>query len=181
MNPFSAWNAVGAVPCTRGWSEQALVTLMWGEHTRALQTRFNPLLQDLLALGPLQVTATNQVGALEIQASMSWHHGNHERGRIGTRDIDIDIDFRRIGAVVATGTRSQSVLSRAIRLFDQYGDALISVSPSQTIGAAAFQAFVDQYTRCVPPLLPDATPRPARPRPTRIIDIDGALKRWTDS
>ena len=68
MNPFSAWTAVGAVPCTRGWSEQALVTLMWGEHTRPLQTRFQPLLRDLLALGPLDVVAPNQVGALHIQA-----------------------------------------------------------------------------------------------------------------
>ena len=181
MNPFSAWTAVGAVPCTRGWSEQALVTLMWGEHTRALQTRFKPLFLDLLELGPLNVVTTNRVGALHIQADLTWHHGNDGAGCIGTDTIDIDIDFGHINAIVATGTQSQTILSRAIRLFDPYGDVAVSVSPTPALSSTAYQSVVDRYTRCVAPLLPDATPQPARPRPRRIVDIDGALKRWTDS
>mgnify|MGYP000035023902 CR=1 FL=1 len=182
MTPFSAWSSAGAIPTHRGWSEQALLSLLWGDHASPLETRWASLFRDLTKLGPQHIVASNQVGALGIYAPMSWLHGDRNGGRIGTTGVDIDLDFQRIGAAFATGAPRSGVLPASVRLFDKYGDALLTLAQGPHVDPAAFRDFVARHTRLAPSPLPTvAHPEGTSPvdRPS-ITTLDAALEAWSD-
>jgi putative heme degradation protein len=180
MNPFSAWSAVGAVPSERGWSEQTLLSLLWGDHVKPLQTRWASLFRDLTSLGAQHVVATNQVGALGVYAPLSWIHGDGRGGRLGTTGVDIDLDFERIGAAFATGAPRCGVLPRSVRLFDRYGDALLTLAKGPGVSCESFQAFVKNHGRPAPSPLPTVKPLHASARPGQPENVDTAIQAWAE-
>ena len=180
MTPFSAWSVAGALPPARGWSEQALLSTMWGEHATPLEARYRGLIQALGQLGPQQVVASNQVGALGLFAPLEWLDGDQNGARFGTTGVDIDIDFRRIGALFATGAPRAGVLPPTIRMFDQYGDGLLTLAPGPRVDRARFEAFVRQHQRAAAPPLPQRPPPAPRPPEARpgARKLQSAVEDW---
>jgi putative hemin transport protein len=180
MTPFSAWSVAGALPPARGWSEQALLSTMWGEHATPLEARYQSLIHALGLLGPQQVVASNQVGALGLFAPLAWQAGDQNEARLGTTGVDIAIDFRRIGALFATGAPRTGVLPPAIRLFDHYGDGLLTLAPGPRIDRARFEAFVRRHRRAAAPPLPQRPPPAPRPLEARpgARKLQAAVDDW---
>ena len=180
MTPFTAWSSAGALPAERGWSEQALLSLLWGDHVSPLEARWESLFRELMGLGRQHIVTTNRVGALGILAPLEWEHGDRSGGRIGTAGVDIDLDFRRIGAAFATGAPREGVLAPAVRLFDKHGHALMMLAQGPGSDRAAFRAFVARHTRAAPAPLPHR----ALPSAPGLLDIpsgkavDQALDEW---
>ena len=180
MTPFSAWSSVGAVPSRRGWSEQALLTLLAGEHACPLQTRWTALFEALTRLGPQQVVATNAVGALGVLAPLEPLSGDDARIRLGGPSVHLALDPSQLGAALATGAPRAGVLPPAVRLFDHQGDALLTFAPGPDQPADALPALARRHRRAAPAPLPTAPVAPrVRPTPTRAT-LDAALDAWLD-
>ena len=182
MNPFSAWTSTGAVPPQRGWSEQTQLSLLWGDHASPLQSRWPVLLEQLCQLGPQHVVTTNQVGALGFFSALNWQHGDTNGGRLAADGIEVDLDFRQVGAAFATGAPRPGVLPRATRIFDRHGDPLLTVAAHPLGPTDAFDAFARRNLRPVAPPLPQmASAGPVMPAesPSKA-QLDAALADWAE-
>lgn len=180
MNPFVAWQDYGAILPNRGWSEQALYGLLWGDNVTAIEAQWEVLLSSLGMLGPQEIFIRTRVGALGVFSDYSVAACSAATARLTAPRFQMDLQIPRVAAILATKMPYRSTSSASIRFFDQFGDSILTLEFRDAIHPALVDEWVKKHQRGTLPSMPRFAAQPMLP-PDETPDnatLEAAVDAW---
>lgn len=159
-----------------GVSEAELVA---AEGAQRLKPDWSALLEQLPKLGRVMCLTRNE-------ACVHERHGRYEKveinggmGLVLGPDIDLRLFLRRWTYGFACMQTLPSGTRQSLQFYDAAGAAIQKIYLTEDSDATAYEALLSQFIQLEPaPLVTQAAPKPATPKPDSEVDVHALKRDW---